>query len=109
VILPAMPVLAQQGMVPNFQNILRLIARYTNMSELDEIIQFVGPAAMAAQQAQGQPVGQPPMKSPVTHRVNTRVNRPGRTEQGADLAKIQTLLGAGVQNSEARAAWGGGA
>ena len=107
VVLPAMPVLAQQGMVPDFQQILRLIARYTNMAELDEIIAFVGPAATAAQQAQGEPVGQPPTKSPVTHRTVTRVNRPGRTEQGADFAKIQTLLGAGVQNSEARAAWGG--
>ena len=99
-VIPAAPAMAEQGIFPNWEGIMRVFAKYTDMSEIDEILTFGGePMAQRPQTVN-------PGRPAVTQRTNVRINKPGRTRQGADFAHMQTLLGGGVQNSEAAAAVG---
>lgn len=96
-IAPLLPLMQAQGVGVDFNALMRHVAKYSDMDELNEIITFNQPSAgEVAQMRAGQ--------SPVSHHTSERVNRPGRTNQGADYALAQTLLGGGVQGSEAAAA-----
>ena len=96
-IAPFAPMMQAQGIQINFQGLLRTVAKYTNMTELDDLLTFYGPRPGGDEQ----PVGDPPStKNPFSHRVYERVNRPGATRSGKDQALAQTLLGAGVQPAE---------
>jgi len=99
-VIPLAPMMAEQGIFPNYEGMLRVFAKYTDMSELDEILTFGGEPM--AQRPQTTNPGRPA----VTRRENVRINKPGRTRRGADFALSQTLLGGGVQKSEAAAAVG---
>ena len=95
-IVPFAPMLEQQGIVVNFEALLRIISDYSDMPEVLDILDFFGPS----QVEERGPVGEPPRQSPVTHRINERVNRPGATRSGKDNALLQTLMGGGAQASE---------
>lgn len=98
-ILPMLPLLEAQGIVPNVEAYLRLKARYTDIEELNDIVEFGGESM--AQQAG--PTSDTPRQSPVTRRENVRINRPGATRSGKDDVMTRMLMGRGVQDSEAAA------
>jgi len=93
-VIPMMPQLEARGITPKVETLLKLIAKYSNLPEIEEILDF----------------GQPPMEAgggshertmaPNTTRTNVRINRPGGTRSGRDAAMMQTLMGAGVQNAQ---------
>lgn len=98
-VFPGLQMLEAQGGVIKFDNLLRVISKYSNVTELNDIVEF--PQTEATQQ----PVGERsrPRQAPVTTRQNVRVNRPGGTRQGRDAAMMNLLLGGGVQDSEGAA------
>ncbi|MEN6306259.1 MAG: hypothetical protein ABFD91_00765 [Anaerohalosphaeraceae bacterium] len=95
---PYAPMMAEQGIGINFEALLSIIAKYTNVSELEDILEFAAPPSTYKPGM----VGQPPqkMRAPVTRHISERVNRPGATRQGKDAALMQTLLGGKAQGSE---------
>jgi hypothetical protein len=82
-----------QGIVVDFEKLMRTIADYTGLDELNDIMVYTNPRHM-----QEGPVRA--MQSPTTNRINTRVNRPGATSQGKDEAMVGHLLGMGQQASQ---------
>jgi hypothetical protein len=87
IILPLAPMLAQQGIFPNMQSILRLKSKYMGMTDLGDILTFVEP------QVQEEPYAEPPKMPNATTRTNVRVNRSEKTPQGQ--AEV------GMQNAQA--------
>ena len=77
-------------------NIARIAAKYSNIPEIEELLEFGGPPS--GREPTG-PVGQPPGAQREAHDT-VRINRPGGTRTGRDSAMMQTLMGAGVQDSE---------
>lgn len=99
VLMPLAGPMAQQGIQVNFEGLLKLIAKYSNMPEVSEIITFVGQqATMPPQGADGGQVA--PAQPPVTTRNYVRTNRPGASRSGKDYAMMQTLLGKMPQPNE---------
>jgi len=96
VFLPMEPFLAAQGLTVDAKRLSELVADYSNMPELEQIIVPIDPAIAA--EGQAGPVGNP--KPAVTTRNYVRHNRPGATRQGKDKAMMQTLLGSKVQGDE---------
>jgi len=96
-LLPAMPFMAQQGMGVDWEALFRLIAKYSDMRDLDTIIQLQGePPAADAPEAVGTESG-----PAVTHRINERINRPGATQEGKGDAMRRALSGENMQPAEA--------
>jgi hypothetical protein len=101
-LMPAMPMLQQQGRTLDADALVRIIARYTGMHELEEVITYTEPPPDMAAGGMG---GSHERTMPGnTTRTVQRVNVPGRSQQGANYALMQTMLGGGVQNPEAAAA-----
>jgi hypothetical protein len=98
---PLMPFFQMQGLTIDVRRLNHMIGDYVNLPELDELIVAVDPS-MAQQQ--GGPEGDPMPKPAQTTRRYERINRPGATRVGKDMALTQTLLGGGIQPSEAAAA-----
>lgn len=101
---PMQPFFQMQGLTVDVRRLNELIADYSNLPELGQLIVAADPNAM-------QPTGEGPKGTPVpstkpmqTKRVYERVNRPGATRAGKDAALMQTLLGGEVQPSVAAAA-----
>jgi len=99
-IIPILPLLQAQGVMPEVEKYLRSLAKYSNMPEIAELVSFTTPSLAEQHQA----IGNPMRQSPVTRRENVRINRSAGTRMGKDAAFAQTLMGAGVQGAEARAA-----
>lgn len=97
VILPTLPLLQAQGIMPNLEGLLRTIARYWDMPELHDILVFMRQQQNPLDQPQ---VPQQGPKSPVTHRTVTRVNRPGAIAQQQDAELQQAYMGRMSQPSE---------
>ena len=98
VLLPMAPMLEQQGIVLNIDALLKMIAEYSNVSEIADIIQYMDPERQ--QQSTGSPVGEPPRKPPFSQREYIRTNRPGGTREGKDRVLSTALMGVGQQPSE---------
>ena len=96
-ILPLLPY--DQSVSVKLSNLARIAAKYSNIPEIEEILEFGG--SPQGREPTG-PVGQPPAPAPTDDGPNTsvRINRPGGTRTGRDAALMQTLMGAGVQDSE---------
>lgn len=93
IIMPLAPMMEMQGGSIDAEKFLRLIARYGDMPELNDIVTFAG--------SQGEGGGgDRPLQSPVTRRENVRVNRGTATREGKERNLISTLMGAGVQSKE---------
>jgi len=93
-LVPFAPMLAQSGIQINFQGLLKLVAKYSNIDELTDILSMsIPPEEPDVQGEKGKKM------SPVTRREHVRINRPGSTEQGKDEAMMQMMLGGanGVQ------------
>lgn len=93
-LLPAAPLMQQQQVMPNWEGIFRLIAKYANMADMDQVVQFAtAPAQMDGPYMNGAPThAESVPMSPVTNRTYTRVNRPGMTQQGSDQMMMQHLM-----------------
>lgn len=108
-ILPAMPMLQQQGIQVNAEALLKKWAKYAGIPEdLDDVLTFSAPPQTAEE---GGVIGTHPrheagmgMKPAFTKRTYERVNRPGATPGNADAAMAQLLMGGDMQMAEAEAA-----
>lgn len=97
IILPAMPVLQQQGIGFDIGAYLEKVARYSDQPDLPEIVTLHDPV----QPAGGDDTGaeQPGMPSATT-RTYERINRPGGTREGKDQTLVASLMGGNPQASE---------
>lgn len=95
VLLPALPFLQQRGIEIDFEGLLKLWSKLSNMNELQDLLNFSNPE-------QAQPAGpqERARQSPTTTRTNVRVNRPGATRQGKEEVLQNVLLGSRKQGSE---------
>lgn len=90
-VLPLAPVMQSQGIVPDMQELLRTIAKYSGVPEIEDILKFVG----VPEPQQAGP-GERPTQSPTTTRTNVRRNVPQETRAGRDQETVSALLqGAG--------------
>lgn len=101
---PLTPFFQAQGLTIDVRRLNELVADYSNLPELEQLIISIDPNAAAPEGAG--PAGNPtPVGKPAnTHRTYERINRPGATRAGKDSALSQVLLGGGVQPSESAAA-----
>jgi hypothetical protein len=95
-ILPYLPQLEARGIVVDFQSLLQLLAKYTDLTELNDILTFYAPT----EEGQAPPQGGQPQGAAVTHRTNERINTPGTTRQGNDQIMQQLLSGSRLQDSQ---------
>lgn len=96
-IFPVLESLEGQGGQIDFKKLTEMIARFGNIPELNDIVQFRDPPDEPEVKGHGQPTRKPSH----THRTVERVNRPGATRHGKDDVMSRILMGAGVQDSEA--------
>lgn len=94
VLIPLQPVMQQQGAAINVAGVSRLFAKYNNMPDLEEMVSFTEP------NFEDQELQEPPRMPQNTTRTYERVNRPGATNQGKDLALMQTYAGKPPQPAE---------
>lgn len=99
IIMPAMPLLQQQGIGPDIQAFLRLIAKYEDIPDLDTILRFEEPMG------QDEVKTEPPRKPVTSNRTYTRRNV-SQGGSGRDDAMMATLMGSG-NDSDAANAMGG--
>jgi len=92
-LMPAGQMLQQQNITVNWEQVIRKLAHYQNLPDIEEILMFSAPAS------DSEPLDEAPRMPASTSRTYTRINRPGGTTQGRDAAMMQTLLGAGVQDA----------
>lgn len=101
-IMPMMPLLEAQGASVDVQALLKMVGKYSNLPELEELIKFAQQAPQ--QQGMGQDQGQRPdyvsTKAPVTTRNYVRSNRSGATQAGKTDVMSRLLMGGNVQASE---------
>lgn len=93
-LLPAMPLLMEQGIQVDMAGLLRLISKYSNTPELEDILVFSD--RMGAQETQEH--GDRPRQSPVTRRENVRVNRSTARQEGQESEMVRALLGSAQGN-----------
>ena len=88
VIMPAAPLAAQQGISVDWVEVIKLIGRYTDLTELQTIIKRSGVPLESNPYSSGDP------KAPTsTHRENVRINQPGQGTQAArDNVLTQALM-----------------
>ena len=94
---PLLPMMQEQGVTLNVEKLFKTISKLSQISELDDIIEYATP------QLQNEPIGQSdqvPKQSPVTTRNYTRRSIPGATDKGKSQVLQQALLGQKPQNSE---------
>lgn len=84
-----MPIALEQGIAPNLEGYIRLIAELTNSNELEELVTFANPAMQELTPLSEQ-AGRMPAN---TKRTYERVSKPGMTRQGHEQAMIQQLMG----------------
>lgn len=90
---PVLPVLAQQGVAPNFFKLYDYVAQYANLPEFRDVLAITGPVQSAG------PI-QPPRMAAQTKRTYERVNRPGRTRDGHQKVMEEVLMGGNPQSAE---------
>lgn len=79
----------EQGIGVDAEGLIRLVAKYEDMDELEELLMFMNSSG---------PDERGPIESlrpGVTHRTTERINRPGATRPGRDQIMIQALTGGG--------------
>ena len=93
---PLMPMMQQQGITLNIEKLFKTVGKLSNISELDEIIEYSSPTL------NDEPVGSSDMvgKPAVTQRNYTRRSIPGATDKGKSAVMQQTLLGGKPQGAE---------
>lgn len=90
-----MPFMQPQGMSIDMAKYFKLMAKYSSMPEIGELIVSQEPDPELAE-----PIGQPPAKASHTKRTYERVNRPGATSDGKDQVLMNALIGANSQPAQ---------
>jgi hypothetical protein len=92
---PLMPMMEQQGVTLDLEELFRTVGKLSNIPELTNIIKFATPNL-------DQPVGSSSeaRQAPNTTRTNIRKNIPGATQQGKSAVMQQALVGGKPQQSE---------
>lgn len=104
-IMPAAEMMGQFGITPDFEGYLKLFARYTDMSELEEIVQFSAPQQPPEQAVSRGGSSAPKPKN--STRVYERVHNNRQTQAGQEQVLANTLLGGNPQQSEVAKAMAG--
>ncbi len=99
-VFPLLPIMAAQGAQIDVRKLVELVARFGNVDEVRELVQFGEPIPGTPEQGGS---GMPSFKPTQTKRTYERVNRPGATRHGKDDVMARILMGGGVQGSEAAA------
>ncbi len=89
IVIPLLPMLQQQGVMPDMNKYLALAARYRNMPDLLDILTIQEPPQPQEGSSPGAEAGMPGQ----TERSYIRENMPGRTEQGNNLNLMSALQG----------------
>lgn len=93
ILVPAMPLLQQQGMELNMPALLDLYSKYSNLPELRDLVTQVNQGPPGPEGDSPGSDRNRPRQSPVTTRENVRVNRPGAaSRQNADASMISQLM-----------------
>lgn len=92
-----LPLMVQQGIVPDFQKYVHTLCDLYGLWELKDILLFHG---QPGQQVGG---GQSPGMPANTTRTNVRVSKPGATQRGADDVLSRAAMGMGSQGAEQNA------
>jgi hypothetical protein len=106
VIMPALPMMKEQGVSLKWPALLEMISKFGNLPELGDILAVgpppdqQGPMQIAQQAASDQPPA-----PAVTTRNTVRTNRPGMTREGQSQVMQQLLAGSTLQSGQ-RAAVG---
>lgn len=102
-VFPVLPQIEAQGGRIDFQRLLELVSRLSNVPELSDLVQF-GSEPPAQQPAAGGS-SQPALAGKPAHTTRTyeRVNRPGATRHGKDDVMMRLLMGGRVQPAEGAA------
>lgn len=93
IILPALPMLQAQGINADFQQFLRLIAKYEDIPDLDSILVFMQPVG------EPQPQGEAPRMAGQTTRTYQRVNRSSQTAPGLAQVAMQAMQGLNAETA----------
>lgn len=90
-VIPGMSLLQEAGGSIEFAELIRLVSRYANLPELNDVIRFADPS-LAERRG---PIGQPDRgrQSPVTRRENVRINRSAGGGQAQEAGLAQMLVG----------------
>ena len=100
IVVPAMPLLQQQGMQLNMTALLDLYSKYANLPELKDLVQQVNQGPPEGMDSPGSDRNRP-RQAPVTTRENVRVNRPGHaSRQNADSSMISQLMSGTGQTAD---------
>jgi len=92
-VMPMMPMLQQQGIGVDSQQLFEILSKYMSLPELNQILTY--------QQTEGPDLqNQPSPGSPNTKRTYEHVSRPGATRQGHNQIMQQILAGGNPQESE---------
>lgn len=92
-IIPMTPQLQQRGISVNMDEFMKLMAQYSNLPEIERMLERIPPEEMQAmQQAAGGGGGDRPLQSPVTSRTTVRENVSGATRQGNDQESMRNLM-----------------
>ncbi len=94
-IVPLLPMMEAQGMTLDVQELLKVVSKLSNISEINDIIRFAAPQLE-------QPVGSSDKvrQAPNTTRTNIRKNVPGATDRGKSQVLQQALMGQKPQQSQ---------
>lgn len=85
VILPALPMLMQQGIGLNWELVFKSLSHKMNLPELNTFIQYMAGQQLPEKEAVGMPQS--------TTRTYERVNRSAPTQQGNDAVLMRMLMG----------------
>lgn len=90
IIMPLMPLLKGQGIIPDLNAILRKFAEYQDNPDLQEFLTIVEPPQQDVQTSGG---GEGGPQAPEPDRVYNRMEMPGRTQQGDNMNALNALKG----------------
>ena len=97
-VFPILPILQEQGINLNAQNLFQYLSKYMDLPELNNIFEYAGvPLPGVGPDKSGS-------KMPInTTRTYERVNRPGATKEGNTQTLLQQAAGANPQESQVAA------
>lgn len=98
-IVPMTPQLQQRGIGVNMDEFMRIMAQYSNLPEMERILERIPQGEMNMMQQAGG-AGERPLQSPVTTRTTVRENVSGSTRQGADQEAMRSLLAMANQGQQ---------
>jgi hypothetical protein len=98
-VIPMAPQLQQRGIGVNMDEFMQIMAKYSNLPEMERILERIPQEQMQMMQQAGG-AGERPLQSPVTSRTTIRENVAGATRQGNDQEAMRNLLAMANQGQQ---------